>query len=61
MKDKFYSVQMEVDGFGHDTATMICFRTKKECEEWIEKNIRRLDNFKIVEQTFGMDYEETWG
>ena len=68
MKDNFYSVQMEVDGFGHDTATMICFHTEKECEKWIEKNaarisknIGRLANFTIVEQTFGTEYEETWG
>lgn len=68
MKEKFYAVQMQVDGFGHDTATMICFHTKDECEKWIEKNAARISKnlhystcFEVVEQAFGTEFEEVWG
>ena len=68
MKEKFYAVQMQVDGFGHDTATMICFHTKDECEKWIEKNAVRISEnlgytayFEVVEQIFGEEFEEVWG
>ena len=68
MNDKFYAVQMQVDGFGHDTATMICFHTKKECKDWLDKNAKEISEnlgypvcFEIVEQQFGTDFEEIFG
>lgn len=68
MNEKFYAVQMQVDGFGHDTATMICFHTKNECEDWINKNSKEISEnlgysvyFEIVEQEFGTDFEEVFG
>lgn len=68
MKEKFYAVQMLVDGFGHDTTTMICFRTEDECKEWIKrhatrisKNIGHSATFEVVEQAFGKEFEEIWG
>ena len=68
MNEKFYAVQMQVDGFGHDTTTMICFHTKKECEDWIAKNTKEISenlgypvDFEIVEQEFGTYFEEIFG
>lgn len=68
MNEKFYAVQMQVDGFGHDTSTMICFHTKNECEDWIVKNAEIISenlgypvDFEIVEQEFGTDFEEIFG
>lgn len=68
MKDTFYAVQMMIDGFGHDTTTMICYRTKEECEKWIEKNAARFSknlhyspSFEVVKQVFGTEFEEVWG
>lgn len=68
MKNRFFAVQQEVDGFGHDTHTVICFPTKKACKNWIKRNKPEWDkrygyeqNFEIVEQEFGAYYEEVWG
>lgn len=68
MKNKFYAVQLNVDGFGHDTSTVICYPTKKACKNWIKRNAKdwseRLGgelDFKIVEQEFGTSFEEYWG
>lgn len=66
MNDIFYAVQMWVDGFGHDTATMICFFTREEAENWIEENTPIWEahagrvNFEIVEQMMGLPFEEYW-
>lgn len=68
MNEVFYAIQMQVDGFGHDTATMICFHTKDECEDWISKNAEIISKnlgypvyFEIVKQKFGTDFEEIFG
>ena len=68
MKDKFYAVQLNVDGFGHDTSTVICYPTQETCKKWIERNkekwSKRLGHeatFEIVEQRFGTLFEEYWG
>lgn len=68
MNEIFYAVQMEVDGFGHDTTTMICFHTKDECKDWLKENAKKISenlgyrmNFEIVEQQFGTDFEEIFG
>lgn len=68
MGTKFYAVQMMIDGFGHDTATIICYPTKKECKNWIKCNKEQWDKFygyetnmKIIEQEFGTEFNEYWG
>ena len=67
MENTFYAVQRCVDGFGHDTSTVICFKTREECKTWIKENtVRYTKNlgmdpcFAIVEQKFGEYFEEIW-
>ena len=68
MNEIFYAVQEQVDGFGHDTATIICFRTKNECKNWLKENAEKISKnngyetrFEIVKQKFGTDFEEIFG
>lgn len=68
MDNSFYSVQMYCDGFGHDTSTEICFRTKEECQKWIEQNqpiysenLGYEVEFEIVLQEFGTPFEQIFG
>jgi hypothetical protein len=68
MGTKFYAVQMMVDGFGHDTTTLICYPTREDCQNWIKCHAKKWEKclgyepvFEIVEQKFGTDFEEFWG
>ena len=58
--DLFFSVQFEVDGFGHDTATWRCFISRQSAKNAIEKAVKEgkfeKGQLKIVEQKFNQDY-----
>ena len=59
----FYSIQVMVDGFGHDTSTVACFRTKQEAgnfinshgSDWWAKKI-----YTIVPQRWNKYFTEEW-
>ena len=57
----FYTVQYMVDGFGHDTATATSFETYEECKTWITDHSDVDEDFKIVGQFWGDDYQEYFG
>lgn len=52
----FYSIQMIVDGFGHDTATVAIFRTKEECSQYLKKTGRK----DLIKGQYWGEYEEEW-
>ena len=59
----FYSVQMLVDGFGHDTATMAIFKTKDECYKYLKKKKKIYGGHMtmIINGQYWGEYEEEWG
>lgn len=57
----YYSIQGEVDGFGHDTMTVAIFLTKQECINYITKcTYEDKEKFKIIGQYWGQ-YNDYWG
>ena len=58
----FYALQVMVDGFGHDTSTVACFKTKQDAGDYINSHgsdwwAKR--HYEIVPQKWG-EYHEEW-
>ena len=53
----YYTIQYWVDGFGNDTATATSFKTYEECTTWIADHSDVDEDFKIVGQFWGDDYQ----
>lgn len=59
----FYTIQYMVDGFGHDTSTIVALKTYEECQTWIANNFDKDENEtpQIVGQFWGKSYREYFG
>lgn len=59
----FYALQVMVDGFGHDTLTVACFKTKQEAGNYINTHGSAWwanKVYKVVPQHWNTEYDETW-
>lgn len=56
----YFTVHLEVDGFGNDDAILYSARTIQECEEYIQ--LRQCDGemLGILGQKFGQDVQGLW-
>ena len=56
----YFTVHLEVDGFGHDDAVLYSARTLQECEEYIQLHQREDKVLGILGQKFGQDIQTLW-
>ena len=55
----FWAVQAWTDGFGNDTYTICCFKTKEEALNYMYKN-KEHSRQVVVGQWFGKPYRNFW-
>ncbi len=58
----YYTVQLEVDGFGNDTFIVFSSNTFEDCMNFIKKGhpFYELDGAVIVPQYFNKEFKNKW-
>lgn len=59
----FYALQAMVDGFGHDTSTVACFKTKQDAGNYINSHLGdwwAKRHYEVIPQKWNKEYNEEW-
>ncbi len=59
----FYALQVMVDGFGHDTSTVACFKTRQDAGNYINSHLGdwwAKRHYEVVPQKWDKEYNEEW-
>lgn len=56
----YFTVHLQVDGFGHDDSILYSARTVQECEEYIQSRQCDDEVLGILGQKFGQDIQTLW-
>lgn len=56
----YFTVHLQVDGFGNDDAILYSARTIQECEEYIQLRQYDGETLGILGQKFGQDVQSLW-